>query len=276
MMSNDNRFAHNRFIHDRLVLFGFGLFETLLITESGPQFVDLHWKRMKNGADVLSLNMPDEADWLQQIHAFLGQTSQSQPYALRVTLSGGAPENQLPAQLLFHKRPIPYTPLQYEKGILLHRLTTPRNEYSPLTQIKSTNYLENLLAKETAKRHGADEGMWCNTQGFLCEGSMSNLFFIKEGALYTPSLDSGCLPGTRRRLILDLARTLQIPTFEGLYWPAQLLEADEIFMTNALMGLMPVRQIDNTVFSVVPLNSTTTLMRRLQIEYLNMINRHNP
>ena len=253
--------------HDRLALFGFGVFETLLITEEGPLFVDLHWQRMKQGAGFLGLKLPDKNEWLKQVQDFIEQTPSNLPWALRVTLSGGAPLANLPSTLLFHKRTVPYTPAQYALGIRLHLLPSPRNEQSPLVSIKSTNYLENILAKEAAMLQGAEEGVWLNTKGYLAEGTMSNLFFIKDGTLFTPSLASGCLPGTRRQLILGLARSLQIPTYEDLYPLSDLLMSDEIFMTNALMGIMPVRQIDDIPFPV----TNKSVMRVLEIAYMNLI-----
>ncbi|MDR3584435.1 MAG: aminodeoxychorismate lyase [Desulfosporosinus sp.] len=253
--------------HDRLALFGFGVFETLLITEEGPLFVDLHWQRMSQGADFLGLKLPDKNEWLNQVQEFIEQNLSNLPWALRVTLSGGAPLANLPSTLLFHKRLIPYTPAQYALGIRLHLLPSPRNEQSPLVSIKSTNYLENILAKEAAKLQGAEEGVWLNTKGYLAEGTMSNLFFIKDGTLFTPSLASGCLPGTRRQIILGLARSLQIPTHEDLYPLSDLLISDEIFMTNALMGIMPVRQIDDIPFPT----AKKSVMRVLEIAYKNLI-----
>ncbi len=253
--------------HDRLVLFGFGIFETLLITEEGPLFIDLHWQRMNKGADVLGLKLQDKHQWLKRVQEFIEQAPKTFPYALRVTLSGGAPEAHLPSQLLFHKRIVPYTPSQYALGIRLHVLSSLRNEHSPITSIKSTNYLENILAKEAAKNNGADEGIWLNTKGYVSEGTMSNLFFIKEGTLFTPSLSCGCLPGTRRQLVLGLARSLQIPTHEGLYPLSDLLSADEIFMTNALMGIMPVRQIDDFLFPI----ANKSVMKLLELAYNNLI-----
>lgn len=254
--------------YDRLALFGFGVFETLFITEEGPLFVDLHWQRMNKGADFLGLKLPEKNEWLNRIQEFIEQSPDPLPYALRITLSGGAPLANLPSKLLFHKRSIPYTPAQYTLGIRLHILPTLRNEQSPLVSIKSTNYLENILAKETAELQGADEGIWLNTKGYLAEGTMSNLFFIKDETLFTPSLSSGCLPGTRRQLILSLARSLQIPTQEGLYPLSDLLSSDEIFMTNALMGIMPVRQIDDISFPI----AQKSKMRVLDLAYTDLIN----
>lgn len=258
--------------HDRLALFGFGLFETLLITEAGPLFVDLHWQRMNKGANFLGLKLPDKNEWMKLVQKFIEETSSTFPYALRITLSGGSPLADIPSQILFHKREIPYTPAQYTLGISLHYLQSPRNEQSPLVSIKSTNYLENILAKQEAMRNGAEEGLWLNTKGYISEGTMSNLFFIKDETLFTPSLASGCLPGTRRQLILTLAKSLQIPTCEGLYSFSNLLLADEIFMTNALMGIMPVRQVDDFPFPITPLGTKNSLMQRLNSSYNDIIN----
>lgn len=255
---------------DRLALFGFGLFETLLITEVGPLFVDLHWQRMNKGAAFLGLNIPDKSQWVKLVRKFIDDNPSSSPYALRVTLSGGSPLASLPSQILFHKRALPYTTAQYTLGIRLHLLPSPRNERSPLSSVKSTNYLENILAKEEALKNGAEEGLWLNTQGHISEGTMSNLFFIKDEILFTPSLTSGCLPGTRRLLILDLAQSLQIPTYEGLYPFSNLLTADEIFMTNALMGIMPVRQIDAASFSIAPLGEKKSAMRILEAAFRDL------
>lgn len=255
---------------DRLALFGFGLFETLLITEAGPIFVDLHWQRMNKGANCLGLKLPPIDDWVKQVQNFIEQTPNTFPYALRITLSGGAPLANVASQLLFHKRSIPYTPAQYASGLRLHLLASPLNEQSPLASIKSTNYLENILAKEEAIRVGADEGLWLNSKGYLAEGTMSNLFFIKDETLFTPALSSGCLPGTRRHLILGLARSLGIPTHEGLYSLSDLLLSDEMFLTNALMGVMPVRQVDDYPFSIFPLGSNSK-MRRLELAYRHLV-----
>jgi Branched-chain amino acid aminotransferase/4-amino-4-deoxychorismate lyase len=257
--------------HDRLAMFGFGVFETLLVAKEGPLFVDLHWQRMKKGADLLGLRLPDIHEWFKQLLRFIELTPNTYPYALRITLSGGAPATGLPSQLLFHKRLIPYTPAQHCSGIRLHLLANPRNEKSPLVCVKSTNYLENILAKEEATRTDCQEGLWLNTQGYICEGTMSNLFFIKDMNLFTPCLSCGCLPGTRRQIFLDIARFLNIPAYEGFYTFSDLSNADEIFLTNSLMGLMPVRQVDNFPLKVLPTGCKTSGMRQLELAYRKLI-----
>ncbi|MHB8124826.1 MAG: aminotransferase class IV [Desulfitobacteriaceae bacterium] len=256
---------------DRLLLFGYGLFETVLITSSGPQLLQSHWQRMKAGAKVLKLSLPDFSRWSQQIQIFLINSPLKPPYALRITLSGGVPVRNQPPQLLLQSRSFPYTTSQYENGIRLYLLPTPRNEYSLLNKIKSTNYLENLLAKEEALHNNADEGIWLNSNKYITEGTMSNIFFVSKQTLFTPSLVCGCLPGTRRSIILELAAKLQIPVFEGSYTQEDLLLADEVFLTNALMGIMPVQRINNHNFNIVPVNHTNSITRFLEQEFNQFI-----
>lgn len=248
--------------HDRLALFGYGLFETIRVESHGPLHLERHYQRLLRGALTLSLDMPDFSTWLDLVHANLQEgTTPNPPYALRLTLSGGAPN--LPGRFLFNTRTIPYTSEQYAQGIAVDFLPAPRNEFSPLCSLKTTNYLENILGREAAQRSGFFEGLWCNTQGFLAEGTMSNLFFVKAGELYTPSLTCGCLPGTRRQIVLEAADSWAIPLHEGKFYPSDLVCADEAFLTNSLMGVMPVRQVGEVRIPVIPDNDPS-IMRKLQ------------
>jgi 4-amino-4-deoxychorismate lyase len=256
---------------DRLLLFGYGLFETVLVNAHGPRLLHAHWQRMQNGARILNLSLPDFPAWCQKIEKYLPAIPLKPPYALRLTLSGGAPARKQPPQLLLHYRSFSYSASQYEQGISLYLLANPRNEHSPLTKIKSTNYLENLLAKEEAVRNNADEGLWLNCQGFLAEGTMSNIFFVSRQTLFTPSLACGCLPGTRRALILQLASQLQIPVIEGCFTQNDLFLAEEIFLSNALMGIMPIQKINEASFQVAPPSHSSSLTRTLEREFRNCI-----
>ena len=237
---------------DRLVLFGYGLFETLKVNQEQMEVPDLHYKRMAKGAELLGLPMPDYETWLAQLQAVIDNSIEqlsSDSYALRVTLSGGGGEG-IPPQWLYHIRPIPYTAEDYAKGIKVVILSSRRNEYSPSVQIKNTNYLDNLLGKKEAEEQGAREGIWLNSRGFLAEGTMSNLFWVKDGVLYTPALSCGCLPGTRRQLVLECAERQGIPYEEGEFPLDILKKAEEVFLTNALMGIMPVSKIGEMEFPV--------------------------
>lgn len=230
---------------DRLALFGYGLFETLRVGSQGLEVPYLHYERLKKGAQILNLELLEYSVWLEELLQIVEEQKTSAPYGIRMTLSGGSPMQGLPSQTFYQTRTIPYTEQAYHEGVKVCFLEVPRNERSKLVQIKSTNYLENLLAKQEAQERGALEGICLNSQGYVAEGSMSNLFFVRDGILYTPSLNSGCLPGTRRFIVLECARSLGIPCQEGDFLPGFLEQAQEIFLTNALMGILPVKQIEN-------------------------------
>ena len=120
-----------------------------------------------------------------------------------------------------------------------------RNETSPLCRIKSSNYLECILARKEAKAKGGDEALLLNTLGLVAEGSVGNLFYVKDGILITPDLASGILPGIVRRRVLELADCAGIHIEERNVWPEELLEADEVFLTGSLLRLQSVSHIDN-------------------------------
>lgn len=256
--------------NDRLILFGYGLFETLKVTSLGIELPNSHWQRMNQGSQLLGMSIPDYQVWIEQIDKFISQRTYEYPYALRVTLSGGSPTRGIQPQLFFNTREIPYTLDDYEQGFRAVFLSNTRSENSILTKIKSTNYLENILAREEAIKSQAQEGLWTNTQGYIVEGTISNIFFLRKEVLYTPSLECGCLAGTRRNVVLQLASDLGISVQEGKYRPSLLDEADQVFLTNALMGIMPVSQID-----CQPKNTQGRMLKLLMDEYAKYLNIKN-
>lgn len=259
-------------VDDRLLLFGWGLFETLLVTARGIPLFREHWQRMSDGAKILELVMPSFEEWTGRIKKFLSDpTCEEMPYALRLTLTGGVPSRNQHSRLIMQVRPFPYTEAQHEKGLRLYLLPAPRNEHSPVVGIKSTNYLENILARQEALRHAADEGIWLNSHDHLMEGTMSNLFFVNNDALFTPSLACGCLPGTRRAFVLKLAKILKLPATEGTFLKEDILQADEVFLTNALMGIMPVSCIGDHPLKVAPPEAPYSVTRLLAKKLNNLL-----
>jgi branched-subunit amino acid aminotransferase/4-amino-4-deoxychorismate lyase len=109
---------------------------------------------------------------------------------------------------------------------------------------KSINRDSSLLARGEAKAAGADEAIVLNEEGFLAEGSMSNIFLISGNTLSTPSEDSGILPGITRQMVLELAISLNIETNERKIALEELLRADEAFFTNSLIEIMPLAHVD--------------------------------
>ena len=126
------------------------------------------------------------------------------------------------------------------KGLQVVTSDCPVNEKSPLAQIKCTSYAENMLL---LRQSGADEVIRPNTRGELCEGCISNVFFVKDGLLHTPSLKTGCLPGVMRRHVIT-----KNEVNEG-EWPLSILDdADEVWLSNAVRGLRFVSFLDGREF----------------------------
>lgn len=127
-----------------------------------------------------------------------------------------------------------------------HRLNT----LSPLAGVKSVNYLEQILGWEEARSRGFDEAVRLNERGEVASASMANLFWVADGTLHTPALQTGALEGTTRACVLDLAAGMSVPVVEGVYELAHLADAEEIFLTSAGLGLSVVTTFDFRRYTV--------------------------
>lgn len=220
---------------------GHSIFETMKVTAAGIEMPEYHWQRMARGGKILGLQVPAYPAWLNRLGEYLSGISRKTPFALKLSLS--------PAQWLFSTRDIPYTKKQYREGVHIIFLEGRRQDKIPLTYIKSPDYLDNTPALQQMQDKEAFEGIWLNSRGELMEGTKSNIYFVRKRAVFTPSLASGCLQGTRRRVVRELTHRCKIPFCEQNVFPEDLLLADEIFLTNALMGIMPVSRVERTEIS---------------------------
>lgn len=133
----------------------------------------------------------------------------------------------------------------YERGVDVAIVATRRNHPLALNPaIKATNFLNNILAKIESIQANAYEGIMLNWEGLVAEGTISNIFYAKAGVLYTPHLATGILDGVTRGLILELARKQRLSVKEIAVRPQDLLSADECFITNSTIEIMPVTSID--------------------------------
>ncbi|GAI43845.1 unnamed protein product, partial [marine sediment metagenome] len=162
----------------------------------------------------------------------------------------------------------PYPEQVYEKGFRAVVSSIRRNSQSPLSRLKSANYLENMLAKQEARAAGVDEAICLNEKGLLAEASMSNIFLVNDGILRTPGEQSGILPGITREVVLELASQLGINTFEQDIRLDELFQAQEAFLTNSLMEIMPLTEIDG---KPVGSGRPGSLTKRLMVEYKKLV-----
>ena len=213
---------------------------------SRPEFLAAHLQRLEKGCAALGITPP--LPWAEVGDLVRRTIKQNgvQDGALRLTLSAGPAPGKTAGNLVIFTRPLPYAPGDYARGFKAGWSSWRRNEQSLLVSLKTLNYLENLLARRDARERGWDEALFLNTAGYVAEGTLSNVFLVKNGQVITPSPEQGLLPGIMRRAVLDSCRRLAIGTHERPVVPAELPAADECFLTNSLMGVMPLVEIDGS------------------------------
>ncbi len=237
---------------DRGFLYGDGVFETLRSYQGRVFKLEEHLQRLFQSARLISLRIPKPA---KEIEAIIYKTlfkNRIEDGMIRLTCSRGP--GQIGLDPSFALRPtfivmafpfIPPPESVYKKGVSIRIVSTRRNLSGAIpTEAKSSNFLNNILAKIEAKKEGADEAILLNDKGYLTEGTISNLFFLKKGNLFTPSLKSGILEGVTRNAVIDLAKSNQIRITEKLIKPAALHAADECFITSTGYEIMPATNLN--------------------------------
>ena len=228
---------------DAGLLYSRGLFETFRARRGAVYRLEDHLGRLRSGARLLGIVPPDALTGLAEIVRELARRCGIDDARVRLTLTAG-PEGGQPSLLIQVRAAMDYPESLYQRGVSAVVAAVRRNERSPLSRVKSLNYLDNILAREWAQATGADAAILLNTRGLLTEASTSNLFVIREGELLTPPVEDGALPGVTRGAVLELARDAGIAVREKSLTLGDLRMADEAFLTNAVMGVMPLVSVD--------------------------------
>ncbi len=127
-------------------------------------------------------------------------------------------------------------------------VNTRKNEHTAASRVKTISYMDNILAKQEAMSQGYDEAILLNTASNVADGSISNVFMVKDQQIFIPPVTDGALPGVVRSILLE-EYSSDFSVEEKSISPAELLQADEVFLTNALMGIKPVNRLDDRDFS---------------------------
>ena len=235
---------------DHGFLYGYGLFETMRAYSGHIFRLEAHLARLRRAAAFLGLRLDHLPDLSQALYETLDANHLTNA-RIRLTLSGGAGEPvpdvtacREPTLLITAREYVPHPDSVYRQGFRVAVSAISRNTRSPLSGLKTVSYLDNLLARKEARLAGADEAIMLNEQGFVAEGSTSNVFLVSGNALRTPGEDCGILPGVTRSVVLDLARTAGLATVEEKMAPGEFALADEAFCTNSLIEIMPVTALD--------------------------------
>lgn len=227
----------------RSLFYGEGVFETFRWKAIPPVFWDRHLLRMRRGAEVLGIPFPYAGDIEWAIEKAVLDSQVSDAYVKISLLSQGSSvfyEYPQGASILIVVR-------QYQPPDELIKACVSsfrRNSVSPILRVKSLNYLENILAKRNARGLGFDEAIFLNEKGEVTEGSANNIFWLKDGVLFTPSLECGLLSGVIRGVAIDIAREIGIRIEEGHFDFGNLTSSQGAFFTNSLVAAVPISQID--------------------------------
>lgn len=219
--------------------FGLGAFETLSVIHGKPILLDYHLERLYEALDFFGIHDHDrpEAD---EILSWIDTKDMPDNGVLKIIISD--------KNIVRSYRNNTYTEKDYRRGFMISITPVRRNETSPLVAHKTLNYGDNILEKRRAKAKGIDEPIFLNTRGEVAEGAVSNLFIVKDRQILTPQTDCGLLPGTVRRWIIE-----HFPVRETILTPQDLKTADELFLTNALMGIMPVTRFEEKTWAIGPI-----------------------
>lgn len=248
---------------DHSLLTGFGIFETLAVRAACPIALSRHLARLQSSAIALGIAPPSDKRIQGAIRAVLD--SFPLPDArLRITLTAGDSENNPfqisgPPRLIVTASPLP------ARRHTASLATAPWRKYpgGALSGIKSTSYGDHLRCVRHALQLGADEALILNTDNHICEGGSSNIWWVHDQTIHTPPLESGCLPGITRGLVLECCRREGLPTRETKARPSALLAADEVFLTSSLRDVQGVSRIDTRDLPPAPGKVTSLLLHLL-------------
>jgi branched-chain amino acid aminotransferase len=254
-------------IADRGLLLADGLFETLHVYRGHVFKLEDHLGRLARGAAELGIPLPlDEPGIASAVHETLeAHHLDAASAALRITLTRGPgqrgllpPEDPKPNLIIsvsaYHSSP-------QEGFTVVTSKRARRNEGSLTARLKTLQYLDNIVAQTEAAAERAEEALLLNNRNAIACGARSNVFAVVKGTLLTPAVEEGALPGIARATVLHLARELSVQASETRLAIADLAKAEEAFLTNSLLEIVPIRCVDGWE---VP---TGTVTRRLKDAY---------
>jgi 4-amino-4-deoxychorismate lyase len=264
-------------IFDHGFLYGMGLFETFRTYQGRPFLLTDHLTRLREACALIQIDYCPKREEIEARLLELLEANHLNDAYFRLTVTGGIKHLGLPLNAYDQPQEIIYTktlPARdnglYKKGkplqLLRHRRNSPEGDY----RFKSLHYMNSIMGKQELQRYPwaqQAEGLFLNEKGALAEGIVSNIFFVRKGICCTPSIDTGILGGVTRRFVLSSCEQLGIPLEEGHYHWEDLIDAEEIFITNSIQEIVPISKLFDTEGRTVEKSNllndsyTTQLMR---------------
>ena len=269
-------------ILDRGFTLADGLFETMRAYSGAIFRLGRHLERLQRGAVRLGIPLPAglRATIVSAMRTAAGAGLREA--SVRLTVSRGpAPPGIIPPEtpeptLVFAVHPLPRFPeALYSQGVSACALSGRRNERAISAGLKTLAYTENILGLLEAQAQGADDGLFIDTEGHLCEATSSNLFVFVRGALVTPPLTCGALPGVTREAVFELAVALGITVEERPLGPEELYAAGEAFLTSSLREIVPLVRLTGSGLPPAPIGRGVpgSVTARITAAYADLVRR---
>lgn len=238
-------------VQDRGLLYGDGLFETIRTYRKKPFQLEAHLDRLFWGARKIKMELKLSQAHLKQAILDTIEANDYPEAVVRLTVTRGIASERMkvspdtkPTVIITCDKFKGYPRYYYESGADVITVTDTRGD---LAMVKCLNFLPNALAKYEADRKGAFEAIFATRRGFVTEGAVSNIFVVLDGILITPPVGERVLPGITREIVLSLAKKDGLSTKEDAIMKEELPDAQEIFLTNSLIEIMPVTTLDGNM-----------------------------
>lgn len=239
-------------VYDHGFLYGDGVFEGIRVYEGNVYKLTEHVNRLYESAHSIMLTIPHTKEKMQEIIIETIEKNNFMSAYIRVVISRGAGDLGLdprnctePTVIVIAESLAIYSNALYEKGLKLASVVNRRSSPDVLNpQIKSLNYLNNILVKLSSVQADADEALILNNQGYVTEGSADNIFIIKDGVIKTPPVYLGALEGITRSAIIEIAQENGYDLEEVPFTLHDVYIADEVFLTGTAAEVIPVVTVD--------------------------------
>lgn len=219
----------NNILLDEGLFFAKSIFETILWADR-PMFLDMHMERLEKSLKILEMEPLEKNELLSFLEKLKIKNK-----AVKIVVT--------PLNIIITDREIPYKDKDYKKGFSMTFSKVIRNSTSRFTYIKSTAYIENIIEKKNAVKRGFNDVIFLNEKGFITETSCANIFIVKDNVIFTPKEKDGLLSGIIRRWIIENHNII-----EKSITADELKNADEVFITNSLVGTMKINSIDDIIY----------------------------
>jgi 4-amino-4-deoxychorismate lyase len=255
-------------ILDRGLQYGDGVFETMPVYEGKALWFDKHYQRLQQGCATLNITVPKKNILLNDIEQLIPH---HQSAVLKITVTRGESargyktnRDVKPTRIVVCSEWQNNPQLKIKNGILLKLCDTIVSRHPLLGSVKHLNRLENIMARQEWQGDEYDEGLMCDEFGNVVDGIMSNIFISHNGQLSTPKIKHSGVKGIMRNWVLEQNKSINVSELDRLT-VEMVQQADEIFMTNSLIGMWPVREFNNIKYTVGPVFHK--LYDKLKMEY---------